>query len=200
MKKWNSIILGIVLSLVAVQMVFAEPQEDVVKHQSCKYCGMNREHFAHSRMLVNYNDRSVLATCSIHCVAVDMVLNIDKAPTNIQVGDYNTKNLINAENAFWVIGGNKPGVMTKRAKWAFENKKDAEMYIKQNGGQMATFDDAMKASYEDMYQDMKMRMAMRQMNVMVYVETTMTGIAKKHVVNFHLDTGAAVTTLLDKDV
>lgn len=38
------------------------------------------------------------------------------------VGDYNTKRLIDAEKAVWVIGGGKQGVMTKRAKWAFEKR------------------------------------------------------------------------------
>ena len=55
-----------------------------------------------------------------------------------------------------MIGGNKMGVMTKRAKWAFENKGDAERFIKENGGQPADFEQAIKAAYEDMYQDTKM--------------------------------------------
>ena len=44
--------------------------------------------------------------------------------------------------------------MTKSAKWAFADKKDAEAFIKENGGKLANFDDAMKASYEDMYNNM----------------------------------------------
>jgi nitrous oxide reductase accessory protein NosL len=46
--------------------------------------------------------------------------------------------------------------MTKTAKWAFADKKDAEAFIKENGGKLATFDDAMKATYEDMYNGTKM--------------------------------------------
>ena len=46
--------------------------------------------------------------------------------------------------------------MTKRAKWAFADKKGAEAFIKENGGKLAYFDDAMKATYEDMYADTKM--------------------------------------------
>ena len=89
-------------------------------------------------------------------MAVDLALNIDKTPKTIQVADYNTKNLIDAEKAVWVIGGEKPGVMTKRAKWAFENKADAEAFIKTNKGTLADFEAAIKASYEDMYSDTKM--------------------------------------------
>lgn len=42
--------------------------------------------------------------------------------------------LIDAEKAFWVIGGSKPGVMTKRAKWAFEKKEAADKFMLDNGG------------------------------------------------------------------
>jgi nitrous oxide reductase accessory protein NosL len=62
-----------------------------------------------------------------------------------------------------VVGGSKPGVMTKRAKWAFENKGDAEKYIKENGGTLATFDEAIKLAYEDMHQDTKMIREKRKM-------------------------------------
>jgi nitrous oxide reductase accessory protein NosL len=83
-----------------------------------------------------------------------------------QVGDYNTKMLVDAEKAFWVIGGNKPGVMTKRAKWAFAKKEDAEKFISENGGSLGSFEQAFKVSFEDMYNDTKMiqeRRKMRQM-------------------------------------
>jgi nitrous oxide reductase accessory protein NosL len=87
---------------------------------------------------------------------VDLAVHIDRFPKTMQVGDYNTKQLIEAERAFWVIGGGKPGVMTKRAKWAFSAKKDAEAFVAASGGQAANFDEAIRATYEDMYQDSKM--------------------------------------------
>ena len=129
---------------------------DVKEIPSCNYCGMNRETFAHSRMLIEYNDGSVMGTCSLHCAAVDLALNLDKAPKKIQVGDYIRKGLIDAETAYWIIGGSKPGVMTKNAKWAFAVKEDAEKYRQENGGQMAGFDEAIEAAYDDLYEDTKM--------------------------------------------
>jgi copper chaperone NosL len=137
--------------------------DDMKKSPACKYCGMNREKFAHSRMLIEYTDGTVVATCSIHCAAVDLALNIDKTPKSVMVGDYNTKTLMDAEKATWVIGGSKMGVMTRNAKWAFLQKGDAERYIAQNGGKLATYDDAMKAAYEDMYADTKMIRDKRKM-------------------------------------
>jgi nitrous oxide reductase accessory protein NosL len=144
--------------LIAIVFIgtYALAQQDVDQHGSCKYCGMDRKLFAHSRMLLVYEDGTELGSCSLHCVAVDLALNIDKTPKTIQVADFNTKNLIDAEKAVWVIGGDKPGVMSKRAKWAFEKKEDADAFIKSNGGALADFETAIKAAYEDMYADTKM--------------------------------------------
>ena len=163
MKRKIGFIFGIGLCLMTVQVVFAQVQADIQKFNSCKYCGMDREKFGHSRMLLEYDDASAVGTCSIHCLAVDLGLNIDKTPKNISVGDYYLKKLIDAENAVWVIGGNKMGVMTRRAKWAFEKKGDAEKFIAENGGALVAFDEAMKAAYEDMYQDTKMIREKRKM-------------------------------------
>ena len=145
---------------------WALAQEDVHKSPSCVYCGMDRGTFSHSRMFVTYDDGSTMAACSIHCLAVDLAVHIDKAPRSIEVGDFNSKALIDAEKAFWVIGGNKPGVMSKQAKWAFAKKEEAEQFVKENGGALASFEEAMKAAYEGMYADTKMireRRAMKKM-------------------------------------
>jgi copper chaperone NosL len=137
-------------------LAFAQKAADIQKHANCKYCGMDRDKFNYSRMLTTYSDGSQFGACSVHCAAIDLVVNMDKAPKSIQVADYNTKKLIDAEKATWVIGGKKPGVMTKVAKWAFEKPGDAQAFVTENGGKVATFDDAMKATFEDMYTDTKM--------------------------------------------
>jgi copper chaperone NosL len=140
--------------------------EDIHKHKACSYCGMDRGMFNHSRMLIEYDDGTSVGTCSIHCAAVDLAVRIDKTPENIMVADYNSKELIGADKAFWTIGGSKMGVMAKRAKWAFRNKADAQDFIKKNGGKPATFDEAMQAAYEDMYADTKMIRDKRKMKKM----------------------------------
>ncbi len=53
--------------------------------------------------------------------------------------------------------------MSKRAKWAFEDKTDAEAFVRENSGVMTTFDEAVKSAYEDMYQDSKMIREKRKM-------------------------------------
>lgn len=137
MKKiWIALLL--VLSLVTVCLA----TEKVEAPDSCKQCGMDRTKFAHSRMVVTYTDGSS-GTCSINCVVIDMK-ETKKEVKSFQVGDYNSKKLIDAKAATWVIGGSKKGVMTPVAKWAFAEKKDAENFIKKNGGTLAGFDDTLK--------------------------------------------------------
>jgi len=159
-------VVSFALLSLAVAPGIASAQEDISKHPSCSYCGMDRAKFAHSRVLVVYEGGSEFGACSLHCAAVDMAVNIDKTPTAIMVGDYNTKQLINAEKAFWVLGGKKMGVMTKRAKWAFENKANADKFIQENGGEPVSFERAVQASYEDMYQDTRMIREKRKMKRM----------------------------------
>jgi nitrous oxide reductase accessory protein NosL len=171
MQKEKSFVVFVMAILFLTGLLaVATAADDIQTHPNCKYCGMDRQKFAHSRMYIEYDDGSVLAVCSVHCAAIDLALAIDKTPQIIQVADFNTKNLIEAKNALWVLGGNKMGVMTKRAKWAFETKKDAEKFIEQNGGTMATFDEAMKASYEDLYADTKMIREKRKMMKMKKME------------------------------
>ncbi len=166
MKRRKTSVLVMALCMFTATMVFAMVQKDIQEYPSCKYCGMDRQKFAQTRMLIEYDDGSAVGLCSIHCAAVDLCLNIDKTPKAIKVGDFNNKNLIDAETAVWVIGGKKMGVMTKQGKWAFENKADAEKFVEENGGAIASFDNAMKASYEDMYQDTKMIREKRKMKRM----------------------------------
>lgn len=138
---------------------------DVKDAPSCKYCGMDRGKFAASRMVVEYDDGSRLSACSLHCVAVDLALQIDRTPVAIKVADVNGQELLDAEKAVWVLGGSKPGVMTRRAKWALADRAAAEAFVKANGGTIVSFEDAVKAAYEDLYQDNRMirekRKAMR---------------------------------------
>ncbi|NIP28899.1 MAG: NosL family protein [Phycisphaerae bacterium] len=162
MKRTLYIIAVFILCTAAVALAMSH-MADVKAHSSCKYCGMDRHKFAHSRMLIKYDDGTEVGTCSIHCAALDLALNIDKSPADIMVGDFNDKSLINAEEATWVLGGDKKGVMTSRAKWAFADGGSAEKFANEHGGEIVDFDLVMSATYSDMYKDTKMIRKMRAM-------------------------------------
>jgi len=155
MKKLIVVVVMTLFALTAAATVVSA-QEDIGTHASCPLCGMDRGKFDFSRILLEYEDGATAGFCSLHCAAADMAVNLDKAPRAIRVGDYGTKQLIDAETAVWVVGGGKPGVMTKRPKWAFSGRSAADAFIKDNGGATASFEEALKFAYEDMYEDTRM--------------------------------------------
>ena len=160
MRKLAMLALLFVANFIGMAFVFAgndiKGMEDILSIPECKYCGMRRSSFAHSRMLLERDNIGRVGTCSLNCTAVDYMSDMDHLPSSIQVGDYRSKRIIDAEKAYWVIGGNKSGVMTERAKWAFEKKRDADTFIRRHGGVPATFEEAVRASYVDMYKEMKL--------------------------------------------
>jgi nitrous oxide reductase accessory protein NosL len=136
--------------LLALATTCPAAEKTVEPPADCKQCGMNRTTFGHSRMVVTYKDGSKSGTCSINCVVVDMKAQKGKEVASYQVGDYNGKKLIDAKSAVWVIGGKKKGVMTPVAKWAFIDKTAADAFIKESGGKLASFDDALKAAEKEL--------------------------------------------------
>lgn len=136
---------------------------DVADHPNCPICGMDRHKFSHSRVLIDYDDGSQFGACSLHCAAIDMAYHLDKGLVSIQVGDYATRQLIDAQSAVWVVGGNKMGVMTKNAKWAFADPKNAEAFMAENGGRRTDFETAIKGAYTEMYSDTRMIREKRKM-------------------------------------
>lgn len=151
--KRTGIIVAVLLLIGALE---AYAQEDIRKAPTCRYCGMDRDKFAYSRVSLEYEDGTAVGVCSLHCAAVGLSMNAEKTPKAIWAADYNTKKLIDAQKASWVVGGKKPGMMSRRAKWAFEKREDAEKYVKENGGMVAPFDAALKYAFADMYPDLKM--------------------------------------------
>lgn len=114
--------------------------------RSCKQCGMDRVAYAHSRVLLTYDDDSSVGLCSIHCATIEMKLHPDRQITSFMVADYGTKELIDGRKAFWVVGGQKNGVMTSQPKWAFAKEEDARKFMAENGGEFSSFDQVLEAA------------------------------------------------------
>ena len=123
--------------------------DKVENPQSCKQCGMDRDVFSYSRMLIVYADGTTAGECSLNCAVIEMKQNRGKQVKSLKVADYATKELIDASGATWVIGGKKSGVMTSEAKWAFARKEDAQKFVQENGGKVATFDEALELALKE---------------------------------------------------
>jgi nitrous oxide reductase accessory protein NosL len=121
---------------------------------------MDRRQFHHSRMLVHYGDDLPDATCSLHCAAISLSINIDRGPKAIYVADNaaadDIKPLVEVDKASFLVGSSLKGVMTKRSKVAYGSEAAAKSSQAANGGDLVEFDKALLAAYTDMAQDVAM--------------------------------------------
>jgi nitrous oxide reductase accessory protein NosL len=136
----------------------AEPLKDELKkYPKCPYCGMDRTQFHHSRHLVQYTDNLVDGTCSIHCLAISLALNIDREPKALWAADFGAadalKPLLDVDKATYLVGSGLPGVMTGRSKKAFATPEAAKAAQAKHGGETGDFGHALQAAYADMARD-----------------------------------------------
>jgi len=135
-------------------------QNDLVKYPACPYCGMSRRQFHHSRMLVHYGDDLADGTCSLHCAAISLSLNVDRGPKAVYVADFaaqgEEKALVEVARATFLVGSSLPGVMTRRSKVAYGPETAAREAQAAHGGELMNFDQALLAAHVDMAQDVAM--------------------------------------------
>lgn len=139
----------------------AEPLKDeLAKYPRCPYCGMDRRQLHFSRHLVHYSDDLADGTCSMHCLALSLALNIDRMPKAIYAADNaaaeEPRPLVKVEQATYVLGGEFRAVMSKKAKTAFGTKEAAQAAQAKSGGELAGFDQALTESYLAMAEDTMM--------------------------------------------
>ena len=125
-------------------------EKDIEKIPFCQYCGMDRQRFASTRMLVEYGNKTAIGTCSIHCAAVDLAQSYNKEIAAIRVADHRSGKLVDAATAVWVIGARVPGVMAAKSRVAFAAWADAEAFRRESGGEIADFDMALDTTFLDM--------------------------------------------------
>ena len=124
--------------------------EDVDVHPACAICGMDRDAFGYSRMLIEFEDGRTFGTCSLRCAAVILQAEEGKKARSVKVADYDTRELVEAEEATWVIGGKMPGVMTHVAKWAFRDGKNADRFLDESGGARSTYGEALREAIREL--------------------------------------------------
>ena len=135
-------------------------EEELQKYPKCPYCGMDRTQWQHSRHLVQYDDNLVDGTCSIHCLAISLSLNLDRGPKAIYAADYGSeeeiKPLVEVDNATYLIGSDLKGTMAKQSKMAFASADFAKTVREKHKGELGSFDDALRVTYLNMQNDIMM--------------------------------------------
>ncbi len=144
-------------------------ENELQKYPKCPYCGMDRTKWNHSRHLVQYDDGLVDGTCSIHCLAISLSLNLDRGPKAIYAADFGSdakiKPLVKVDAATYLIGAKLKGTMTMKSKMAFASAEAAKSALATSGGSLGTFDDALRAAHLSMADDTAMIRKKRAMKV-----------------------------------
>lgn len=148
LKHAPSILVIIIMFTLAGMSVLA--QSDIDAHRDCANCGMDRKAYGFSRMLIQFEDGTEVGVCSLHCALIEIDAHQGLKVKALLVADRNTRTLVDAEKAVWVLGGKKNGVMTKHAKWAFSSQDAADKFIASYGGKIVSWDEALAAAREDL--------------------------------------------------
>lgn len=152
---------GLLWGVLLYAAVAVAAGSDVETHRECAYCGMDRKAYGYSRVLVQYQDGTEAGVCSLHCAVVELDANPGKAVKAIRVADRDTRELVDAEAATWVMGGGKRPVMAARAKWAFATPAGAEAFVRAHGGEIVPWSRALAAAREDVAAEARAEAARR---------------------------------------
>jgi nitrous oxide reductase accessory protein NosL len=147
--KHRVVLSLLVLVIIVISAGSVLSQDDIQRQRSCFNCGMDRKAYGYSRMLVRYKDADDVGVCSLHCAVIELASHRDRTVSSIQVADRNSHLLIDATKAFWMIGGSKRGVMTKRPKWAFATEAAARSFVADNGGLITNWAEAETAARDE---------------------------------------------------
>jgi nitrous oxide reductase accessory protein NosL len=140
-------VIAMIFLTISVAVIAAE--NDIDGYRSCSQCGMDRKAYGYSRMMVTFENDTRVGVCSLHCAVIAMNDRKERAATSLWVADRNSRVLINPEEAFWVVGGSKKGVMTQNPKWAFATKEAAQSFVTSYGGTLTNWETALLAARYD---------------------------------------------------
>ena len=128
----------------------------VGKHKHwCPVCGMSLKKFYKTSHTSKQKSSTPKQYCSMRCLVVDMQDN-EINTKDVKVVDASTQKLINATTAFYVVGSDIRGTMSKVSKLAFGDAESAEDFSMENGGDIVSFDKALKMAQESLKSDIAM--------------------------------------------
>ncbi|NCD12799.1 MAG: nitrous oxide reductase [Epsilonproteobacteria bacterium] len=157
-KRWIMVCLGLLLGTMMYAQEFskvASKEPELIQKGEdklyCPICGMNLKQYYKTSHGAILSDGTAKQYCSIRCLAADWEA-IESRLVKVVVTDVVSEKLIDAKEAFYVIGSNVPGTMSMVSKLAFAKEEDAVAFMKEHGGELGRFENAFakaKASLSD---------------------------------------------------
>lgn len=114
------------------------------RRRECAVCGMWIDQYEHTRHVVILHDGNTEYFCSIACASKYIEVN-GREIQKIKVADFITRELIEADYAFYLVDSDIPGVMSYISRIAFATSKSAEEFREIHGGKIITFEQALSS-------------------------------------------------------
>lgn len=150
MKKKGKVFMFLFVLMLSV-LVWSS--QDVSAQRWCDLCAMDLQKYRLTKYILTLEDGDKKYTCSIHCAAI--ILGKQKV-ADVRAANYLTGDMINAGKAYYLVGSDIKGVMSKVSKLAFADKTEAAGFRQEHGGELTDFKGALNAVNLDMDKDIKM--------------------------------------------
>jgi len=115
--------------------------------EHCAICGMNLVKFYKTSHVAVDSDEVVHQYCSIHCLADHISKGVQLK--NPEVVDVTSLKLIPVQEAYYVVGSNVKGTMSRVSKYAFKSLDDAKAFQAKHGGEIVDFHSAWETAKKD---------------------------------------------------
>ncbi len=165
--KYITMLLFFMLSTLSADFTKAAtitPQllQDGAKKEWCSVCGMSLRDYYKTSHAAKLEDGTTHQYCSIRCLAVD---EQEYKLKDIQVVDVVSQKFIPASSAFYVIGSEIKGTMSRVSKLAFLNEDDADDFAMDYNGKMGDFTLAFAMAKDSLKDDIEMAQSKKQKQV-----------------------------------
>jgi len=114
--------------------------------EKCFLCGMDLVKYYKTNHAAKLDGKNV-QYCSLHCLTE--AIHNGAELENPMVVDVKSLKLIPVTEAFYVVGSDVKGTMTKVSKYAFQSLKDATAFQKKHGGKILDFYSAWQIAKKD---------------------------------------------------
>lgn len=147
LKVWKKVmprlkILAVFLVTMASLIYYVPGISAEEVREDCRLCGMWIDQYMHTRHVLTEADGTQVSFCSFTCTLKYMKMH-EVEVKQLKVADYLSSELVDVQDAFYLLESDAPPVMSNSSTIAFASKKTVENFQKLHGGKIMTFDEVL---------------------------------------------------------
>lgn len=143
-RKKQATLLIVLTVIVLAFIVGASAVGHKEERTECSLCGMWIDLYMKTRHVVTLTGGTAESFCSIACASKFMKKHKGQIKM-VLAADFETKELIEADSAFYLEGSDIHGVMSYTSRLAFTTRDQAERFRKEHGGSIISFKEALES-------------------------------------------------------